>query len=142
MRCLPGSERDDAANRIVGRNTHGHAVAGDDLDAEAAHSAAQLGQHFMARVTLHTIEPPAVNCHYRSLHVDQIVFAQTGAYSFPSGASEKLLAIIVPQTASPRPIFAPRLPPAASSRRSPHQSNAMAPRSSPSLDRASPFSTI
>ena len=41
---------------IVRRDADGHAISWNDLDAEAAHSAAQLGQHFVAGVTLHTVQ--------------------------------------------------------------------------------------
>ena len=73
---LPGAERDDAANRIVGRDAHGHAVTGDDLDAEPPHAPAQLGEDFVACIALHAVQPAGVNRHHRSLHVNQIVFAQ------------------------------------------------------------------
>ena len=55
-RSLTCAEGDDAADRIVGRDADGHAVAGHDLDAEAAHPAAQLRQHFVAGVALHAVQ--------------------------------------------------------------------------------------
>ena len=76
MSNLSGSERDDAADRIVRRYTDRHAITRNNLDAEAAHAAAQLGEHFVARVTLHTIQAAGVNGDYGALHVDQIVFTQ------------------------------------------------------------------
>lgn len=48
----------------------------------------------MPRITLHTIETPTVYCHDRSLHIDQIVFAQTGSEFL---LEAPLLAMIVPQ---------------------------------------------
>jgi hypothetical protein len=87
---LPGAERDDAANRIVGRNTDRHTVAWDHLDAKAAHPPAQLGQDLVPGLALHPVEPPAVHSHHRSLHVDQIVFAQTGSKSFLESRAKKL----------------------------------------------------
>ena len=73
---LTGPECDDAADWVVWRHANGYAIAGNDLDPETTHAAAQLGEHFMARVTLHTIEAAGVNGNHRALHVDQIVFAQ------------------------------------------------------------------
>jgi hypothetical protein len=73
---LPSSKCDDAANRIVGRDAHGDAVARHHLDAESAHPSAQLGEHFMARIALDPIQPPRVDGDDRALHVDKIVFAQ------------------------------------------------------------------
>src|SRR5882762_5596344 len=52
---LAGTEGDDAPDRIVRRDANGHAIARDYLDAEAAHSAAELGQYFMACVALHAV---------------------------------------------------------------------------------------
>ena len=52
---LSGSERDDAADRIVRGNADGDAVAGNDLDSETTHPAAQLRQNFVTSVTLHAI---------------------------------------------------------------------------------------
>src|SRR5437868_3745162 len=58
---LARAERDNAPDRIVRRDADGHAIPRNYLDAEAAHAAAQLGEHFMASVTLHTVQPAAVN---------------------------------------------------------------------------------
>jgi hypothetical protein len=49
----------------------------------AAHSAAELGQHLMAGVTLHAVEPAAVDRDYGALHVNQIVLAQSASIPFP-----------------------------------------------------------
>jgi hypothetical protein len=54
----------------------GDAVARNDLDAKAAHAAAQLRQHFVAGVALHAVQSTRVHGDDRALHVDQIVFAQ------------------------------------------------------------------
>jgi len=67
---LAGSEGDDAPDRIVRRHADGHAISRNHLYAEAAHSAAELGEHFVAGVTLHAVKPAAVDCDYRALHVD------------------------------------------------------------------------
>jgi hypothetical protein len=73
---LSCSERDDAADRIVWRDTHCHSIAGDDLDTEAAHPAAQLRQHFVPRITLDAVKPSGVHRNDCPLHVYKIVFAQ------------------------------------------------------------------
>jgi hypothetical protein len=54
---LSGSERNDAANRVIWGYTHGHAIAGNDFDSETPHSAAQLRQHFMSRIALDAVQP-------------------------------------------------------------------------------------
>ena len=69
---LARPEGDDAADGIVRRNADGHAIPGNHFDAEAAHSTAELGQHFVAGVALHAIETAAVDRHHRALHVDEI----------------------------------------------------------------------
>jgi len=74
---LTGPERDNPPDRVIGRDPNGNAVAGDYLDAEAAHPAAQLGQHFMAGITLDTVEAAAVYRHHRALNVYQVVLTQT-----------------------------------------------------------------
>jgi hypothetical protein len=73
---LSGSEGDDAADRIVRRHADGDAIPWHDLDAEAAHAAAQLREHFMAGIALDPIKPARVNRNHGPLHVNQIVFAQ------------------------------------------------------------------
>ena len=79
---LARSEGDDASDGIVGRDAYGHAISRDNFDAEAAHAAAELGQHFMAGVALNSVKAAAVNSHYRTLHVDEIVLAQTASVPF------------------------------------------------------------
>ena len=76
---LACAEGDDAPDRIVRRDADGHAVSRHHLDAEAAHAAAELGEHFVAGVALHAVETAAVNRHHGALHVDEIVLAQTPA---------------------------------------------------------------
>ena len=77
------AEGDDAADRVVGRHADGDAITGNDFDAEAPHPAAQLREHFMSGIALHAIQAARVDGHHRSLHVDQIVFAQS-AHPFES----------------------------------------------------------
>ena len=52
---LAGAEGNDAPDRIVRRDADGHAITRDYLDAEAAHSAAELGEYFVAGVALHAV---------------------------------------------------------------------------------------
>ena len=81
---LACTERDDAPDRVVWRNPHGHPVAWNHLDAEAAHAAAQLCEHFVAGITLHAVKTATVNRHDCALHVNQIVLAQSASNPFPS----------------------------------------------------------
>src|SRR5579863_3857802 len=46
-------EGNDASNRVVRRDADGDAVPGNNLNAEAAHAAAELSEHFVSGVTLH-----------------------------------------------------------------------------------------
>ena len=75
-------EGDDAPDGIVRRHADGHAISGDDLDAEAAHAAAQLGQDLVAGVALHAVQPAAVDRYDSALHVNEIVLAQTASVPF------------------------------------------------------------
>ena len=79
---LARPEGDDASDGIVGRNPYGHAISRDNFDAEAAHTPAELSQHFMAGVALNPVKASAVDSHYRTLHVDEIVLAQTASNPF------------------------------------------------------------
>ena len=79
---LACTERDDATNRIVGRDAYGHPVAWNHFNAEAAHPAAQLGEHLVPGVTLHAVETAAVDRHDSALHVDQVVLAQIASNPF------------------------------------------------------------
>ena len=74
---LAGTERDDAPDGIVRGNADRHTISRDNLDAEAAHPAAQLGKHFVAGVALHAVKTAAVDRDHRPLHVNQIVLAQS-----------------------------------------------------------------
>ena len=78
---LASSEGDDASDRIVRGNPDCNAISWHHLYSKAAHAAAQLGEHFVALVTLHAIQPAAVNRNDRALHVNQIILAQL--LSFP-----------------------------------------------------------
>jgi hypothetical protein len=73
---LACAEGDDAPDRIVRRNANRNPVAWDYLDAEAAHSAAELGQHFMACVALHAVQPATVDRDHGALHINEIILAQ------------------------------------------------------------------
>ena len=77
---LSGPEGDDAPHGIIGRHPDGHAITRNNFDSEAAHAAAQLGEHFVSRVTLHAIKAAGMHGDYRALHVDQIVFTQTSSF--------------------------------------------------------------
>ena len=79
---LACAEGDDAPDRIVRRHADGHAISRNDLDAEAAHAAAELGEHFVAGVALHAVKTATVNRHHGALHVDEIVLAQTASSPF------------------------------------------------------------
>jgi len=52
---LACAEGYDAPDRIVRRDADGHAISRNYLDAEAAHSAAELGEDFVAGVALHAV---------------------------------------------------------------------------------------
>jgi hypothetical protein len=99
MSNLSGPEGDDAADRVVGGHADGDAITWNNLDPEAAHAAAQLREHFVARIALHAIEAAGVNGHDSALHINQIVFTQYSSYS---RAPERRpgLAISVPQCAA------------------------------------------
>ena len=79
---LAGSEGDDAPDGIVWRNADGDAIARDYLDAEAAHSAAELGQHLMACIALHPVKTAAVDRNHGALHINEIILAQLLARPF------------------------------------------------------------
>jgi len=79
--ALTGAEGDDAAHRIVWRDTDGDSIPRHDFDSETAHPAAQLRQHFVAGIDLHSVQPAAVNGDHGALHVNKIVFAQTRPFN-------------------------------------------------------------
>jgi hypothetical protein len=66
---LASAEGDDAADGIVRRDADSHPITRDDLDAEAAHAAAQLCENFVALVALHAIQTAAVNRHDSALNI-------------------------------------------------------------------------
>jgi hypothetical protein len=78
LTALSGPESDDAADRVVRRYADGDSVTWNHFDSEAAHPAAQLCQHFMAGIALYAVQTAGVNRHHGSLHIYQIVFAQSG----------------------------------------------------------------
>ncbi len=75
-RGLSGAEGDDAADGVVRRHTDGDPVTRNDFDSKAAHPAAQLREHFVARIALHSVKPAGVDRHDGPLHINQIVLAQ------------------------------------------------------------------
>ena len=79
---LAGAEGDDTPDRIVRRYADGHAISRNDLDAKAAHAAAELGQDLVAGIALDAIQTPAVHGHNGPLHVNQVVLAQTASSPF------------------------------------------------------------
>jgi len=79
---LACAEGDDAPDGIVRRDADGHAIARDYLDAEAAHSAAELGQHLMPCVALHAVKTAAVDRNHGALHINEIILAQLLARPF------------------------------------------------------------
>jgi hypothetical protein len=73
---LASAEGDDASDGVVRGDSNGDSIAWHHLDSKAAHTAAQLSKYLVALVTLHAIEPAAMNRHDRALHVNQIILAQ------------------------------------------------------------------
>ena len=73
---LSRAERNDTANRIVWRNADRDAIAGYDLDTEAAHPSAQLREDLMASVALDAIQPARMDSDDGALHINKIIFAQ------------------------------------------------------------------
>ena len=52
---LACAEGDDAPDRIVRRDADGDSIARNHLDAETTHTAAELGEHFVAGIALHAV---------------------------------------------------------------------------------------
>src|SRR5687768_1554391 len=73
---LARAERNDAPDGIVRRNANRDPIARNNFNTETAHAAAELGQHFVAGVTLHAVKPSAMHGYDGALHVNQIVLAQ------------------------------------------------------------------
>jgi hypothetical protein len=84
-RWLSRAERDDSTDRVIRGHANGDPVTRHYFDAEAAHAAAQLRQNLMARIALHAIQTARMNGHDRSLHIYEIVLAQS-ALPFARGA--------------------------------------------------------
>jgi len=82
--ALSGAESDDAADRVVWGYADGNSVTRNNFDSEPPHPAAQLRQHFMSGIALHAVQTARMNRNYGSLHVYQIVFAQSGSL-WPKG---------------------------------------------------------
>ena len=79
---LASPEGNDASDGIVRRDADGHAISRDNFDAEAAHSAAELGEHFVPSVALYPVEASTVHRDDRALHIDEIVLTQTASNPF------------------------------------------------------------
>ena len=77
---LASAERDDAPHRVVRRDANRYPIARNDFDTKAAHAAAELREHFVARVALDAVEPAAMDGYNGSLHVNKIVLAQTARF--------------------------------------------------------------
>ena len=73
---LPRAEGDDASHGVIRRDTDGHPIARNHLDAETPHPSAQLCENFVPCVALNAIQPPRVDGDDRALHIYEIVFAQ------------------------------------------------------------------
>ena len=74
---LSCAEGDDSADWVIRGDANGDPITRDHLDAEATHAAAQLRENLMARIALHAIQTARMNGHDRSLHVYEIVLAQS-----------------------------------------------------------------
>lgn len=75
--ALARSKRNYSSHRVVRRNANRDTVAWNNLYTEAPHAAAQLCQDLLSGITLHAVQSAAVYRLDGSLHIDQIVFAQT-----------------------------------------------------------------
>ena len=84
---LPGAERDDAADRIVGRDSHGHTIARDHLDVEPAQAAADARQELVTLITLNT-EVTAGEClDHLALNLDEIVSCHAKTFPCSPGSA-------------------------------------------------------
>jgi hypothetical protein len=86
-RSLSRAESDDSADRVIGRDAHGDTVARNHLDAKAAHATAQLRQYLVTRIALDPVKPAGMNGYYGSLHIYEIVLAQS-AHPFTKYSNE------------------------------------------------------
>jgi hypothetical protein len=82
---LTCAEGDDAADRVIRRDTDGNPVARNDFDSEPPHAATELGKHLVTGIALHAVEPSAVHRDDGTLNVNEIVLTQS--ISFPYYAS-------------------------------------------------------
>jgi len=73
---LPRAEGDDASHGVIRRDTDGHPIARNHLDAEAPHPSAELCENLVPCVALDAIQTPGVDGDDRALHIYEIVFAQ------------------------------------------------------------------
>jgi hypothetical protein len=79
---LACAEGDDAPDGIIWRDPNGYSIARNHLDAKAAHSAAELGQHFVAGIALYAVKTAAVHRDHGALHVNEIILAQSASNPF------------------------------------------------------------
>ena len=79
---LARAESDDAPDWIVRRDADGNAISRHDLDAEAAHAAAELSEHFVAGIALHAVKSAAMHRDDGALHVYQIILTQRASSPF------------------------------------------------------------
>jgi hypothetical protein len=79
---LTCAEGDDASNRVVWRNSNRDPITWHDLDAESAHTPAELSEHFVAGIRLHPVQPAAVDRDDCALDIYQIVLTQTFSLPF------------------------------------------------------------
>ena len=79
---LACAEGDDAPDRIVWRDPDGHSITRNHLDAKAAHTAAELGEHFVAGIALYAVKTAAVHRDHSALHINQVILAQLLARPF------------------------------------------------------------
>lgn len=94
MKELSRAKRDEAPQRIVGRDADGDPISRHDLDVEPPHASAQLRQHFMTGVDFHSVEAAAMDGDDDAVQIDQIVLAQL----LNSSRMLEVLAIALPQS--------------------------------------------
>ena len=76
---LAGPESDNAPDGIVRRDANRHSISGDDFDPKAAHPAAELGEHLVSGIALHSVKATAMHSDDGTLHVDEVVLAQSAS---------------------------------------------------------------
>ena len=76
---LASPESDNAPDRIVRRDANRHSISGDDFDPKAAHPAAELGEHLVSGIALHSVKATAMHSDDGTLHVDEVVLAQSAS---------------------------------------------------------------